>query len=278
MTMGRLAVIGVEDADQADAATGALAALGATHAERRAAGAGHTLISGHFDAEEVARSAVAALRARGWAAAQRPADDEPALFAWRNRTQPVSIGQGRLMICLPWAEWDRGAGPVVEIDPGGAFGAGAHPTTQLLLEAVAEGLQGGETVLDVGCGSGVLAVAAIRLGAASATAIDIDPAAVLATRANAERNRMTPNLTALATPLHDLPGAFDVVLANIGKDVLVEMSLDLRRLLKPGGWLGLSGFSPAQVSTLAAQFRELRVLATPQLDDWSALLALHPQG
>jgi ribosomal protein L11 methyltransferase len=222
--------------------------------------------------DERARAFVSELREQGWSAAQRPSDDDPWIFAWRTRTQPVTIGDHRLVVALPWAEFDRSAVPFIEIDPGGAFGAGTHPTTHLLLDALATRLRGGETVLDVGCGSGVLAIAALRLGAASAVGIDLEPAAVAATRANAERNGLGQHVTAAATPLSEIDGAFDIVLANIGLHVLVELASDLERCLAPGGWLGLSGISPAQASSLSHALRSTRVVATPQLDDWAALV------
>jgi ribosomal protein L11 methyltransferase len=237
-------------------------------------GGGRTLVYGEFGDAEAARQAVIELRRQGWAAAERPADDDPALIGWRNRTQPISIGGGRLVVCLPWAEFDRDAAMmVVEIDPGAAFGGGSHPTTRLLLEELSARLHGGERVLDVGCGSGVLAIAAARLGAASAVGIDIHPAAVTATRANAERNRLDGRITALATPLHELTDSFDVVMANIGQEVLIDLAPDIERRLEPGGWLALSGISPAQVSRVSSAFPSVRVIATPEIDDWAAIVA-----
>ena len=133
-------------------------------------------------------------------------------------------------------------------------------------------LQGGERVLDVGCGSGVLAISAIVLGAVAAVGIDIEDAAVTATQANAVRNGVTSQVTASSAPLKTLSGTFDVIVANIGRDVLIELAPEIERRLAPGGWLGLSGISPAQVSLVAAAFSALRVIATPRLDDWSAIL------
>jgi ribosomal protein L11 methyltransferase len=273
MTMGSLVVVAVA-AYAAAAATAELADRGALDIQPRNVGGGRSLVYGRLIDEEAARQVVAELRQRGWSAAQRPTDDDPFIIAWRNRTQPISVDDGRLLVALPWAEIDRDAAPVLEIDPGAAFGGGAHPTTQLLLEALATRLQGGETVLDVGCGSGVLALAAVRMGAASAVGIDVDPAAVAATRANAERNGLAPQVTAQATPLEELPGTFDVVLANIGQDVLIALAPEIERHLAPGGWLGLSGISPAQVSRVGVAFDATRIVATPQLDDWSAIVGV----
>ncbi len=271
MSMGTLAVIAAMSAE-VPAATEALAEYG-VGAEARPAGGDRVLISGQFLDETAAREAVAALLQRGWAAAQRPTDDDPFLLAWQHRTAPVTIGNSRLIVALPWAEYDRGAVPLaVEIDPGGAFGGGNHPTTRLLLEELAARLRGGERVLDVGCGSGVLAIAAARLGAA-ATGIDVEEVAVAATRANAVRNGLADRVTALRTPLAELPGAYDVIVANIGLEVLVSMAPDLETRLAPGGWLALSGISPAQDWRLAAALTRTRIVATTQLDDWLAIVA-----
>lgn len=273
MTAGALAVVAVTDAT-AVAAAQDLAVRGAQRIETRPLGGERVVVTGWFPDEADARGVVADLRRQGRAATERPTDNDPRLFAWHNRTRPLSIDGGRLMVCMPWVECDRSTAAVVEIDPGGAFGAGNHPTTQLLLEALAAPLQGGETVLDVGCGSGVLAIAAVRLGAASAVGIDIEEAAVIATRANAKRNGVAIQVTALATPLHELPGTFDVILANIHRDILIQMASDITTRLAPGGWVGLSGISPAQVSLVAAAFPALQIVATPQLDDWSAIIGV----
>ncbi len=272
MTMGTLAVIAVSGGE-IDAALTALDALGASP-NARSAGGERVLVTGQFPTEPAAREAVATLRARGWAAIQRPMDGDPFLMAWQHRSEPIRVADGRLVVALPWAEYDRDATPIaVEIDPGGAFGGGNHPTTKLLLEVLVARLRGGERVLDVGCGSGVLAVAAVRLGAAEALGIDIDPAAVIATRANAVRNALGDQVSAQATPLRDLPAKYDAIVANIGLDVLVGMAPDLEVRLAPGGWLALSGVSPAQESRLMAAFARLRVVETTRLDDWLAIVA-----
>jgi len=262
----------------ADAAIAELAARDAQDIERRDIGRERVAVYGRFLNEDAARLAVADLRRRGWPAMQRPADDDPWLAVWRNHTQAVSIGKDRLHVCFPWSELDPGPGMIVEIDPGaGAFGSGGHPTTRLLLEALSERLSGGESVLDVGCGSGVLAIAALRLGAGSATGIDIDPAAIVATRANAEWNGLADRVTASRTPLEDVTGHFDAVLANIHQEPLITLAPHIQRVLAAGGWLGLSGISRAQVSRVSAAFPSVAITATPELDDWTAIIG-HRKG
>jgi ribosomal protein L11 methyltransferase len=271
MAAGTLAIVAIS-APTVPQTSAELEQLGATYIEIRAFGGDRVVLYGSFPNEEAARIVVQILRQRGWSAVQRPADDDPWLAAWRGRTQPVLVGGRRLMVCLPWTEVQRGDIPTIEIDPGGAFGAGSHPTTQLILEILAARLHGGERVLDVGCGSGALALAAVRLGAASALGTDIDPAAVIATRANAERNGLVDRVSATAAPLQELNGTFDVVVANIGREVLMELAPDMEARLAPGGWLALSGISPAQVSILSTAFHHTRMTATAQLDDWCAVV------
>ncbi len=272
MTMGRLAVIAATPPETA-AATAALAALGAPVATRPG-GRERVFVTGRFVEEAVAREAVAMLRAQGWAATQRPEDHDPFIVAWQHRTAAVSVAGGRLVVALPWAEYDRDATPLaIEVDPGGAFGGGTHPTTRLLLEQLAARLHGGERVLDVGCGSGVLALAAVRLGAGSAVGIDVEPEAIAATRANAIRNGMAAQVTGAAIPLAEVPGRYDVIVANIGLEVLLSMAVDLEARLEPGGWLGLSGISPTQDWRLMAAFRRIRAVDTTSLDDWIAIVA-----
>jgi ribosomal protein L11 methyltransferase len=271
MTTSALVIVSVTGADVA-AIQAELGRRGAQCVKTRHSGSDYVLVYGRFPDEITVHHVVIALRRLGWAAAARPTDDNPQLIAWRNRTRPTHIGAGRLIVALPWAEVDRRTAPLVEIDPGAAFGAGAHPSSRLLLEALAMRVQGGERVLDVGCGSGVLAIAAVVLGAAAAVGIDIEDAAVTATHANAVRNGVTSRVTAASVPLQTLNGTFDVIVANIGRDVLIELAPEIERRLAPGGWLGLSGISPAQVSLVAAAFSAIRVIATPQIDDWSAIL------
>jgi ribosomal protein L11 methyltransferase len=181
-------------------------------------------------------------------------------------------------VCFPWSEFD-GDEPdtVVEIDPGRAFGTGAHPSTRLLLVELACSLRGGERVLDVGCGSGVLAVCAARLGA-RVTAVDITDEALTATRRNAIRNGVETDVHVSATPVERLSGRFDAIVANIGATVLIELASALQSRLDPDGWLALSGLSPGQVSKVAAAYSRLEITAVRADDDWVALVGRHRAG
>jgi ribosomal protein L11 methylase PrmA len=144
----------------------------------------------------------------------------------------------------------------VDIDPGRVFGNGDHPTTRAALDALASEVRAGDRVLDLGCGSGVLAVAAARLGASAVVAVDVDPEAVGVTRANAQRNGVDDVVDASTTPVGHMPGPpFDVVVANLGGRLVIdELARDLAactaRVLVVGGLLD-DGRPPPVVDGLA---------------------------
>ena len=220
--------------------------------------------------DRAAREVVAQLRADSHAAMLGPPDETHAV-GWLNRNRAVLVG-GKLAVCFPWADADAPA--VVEVDPGEAFGAGTHPSTRLLADWLAEHVASGERVLDVGCGSGVLALVAARLGAAEMVGIDIEPAAVAVAEANARRNGLD-KVTAFSTaPVGGAElGTFDVVVANITADVLVPLAGDIAERVALGGRLTISGISAAQTSSVAAAYRPHGIeLADPaRLDDWVSL-------
>jgi ribosomal protein L11 methylase PrmA len=207
---------------------------------------------------------------------------------WARRNAPSWFAPDAC-VCFPWSPFDRTtARLVVEIDPGAGFGAGGHPTTLGLLRGlvdptvvggpVGSGPVGdladlrGLRVLDVGCGTGVLAIAAALAGAGPVDALDIAPAARSATRANAIRNGVAERVTVIDDDLARCPGPYDLVLANIHAEVLVALAPELRRLTaEPGGLLGVSGLSPSQLSRLEAALRPLAAVGHHRLDDWVCL-------
>ena len=189
----------------------------------------------------------------------------------------------RLVIRPTWRRHRAAPGDVViALDPGMAFGTGLHPTTRLCLaaaEAIADrGELADARVLDVGCGSGILAIAAARLGAASLTGLDIDPIAIEATVANARRNRLAGRIAARVGSLPSGEPSFDVVLANLIAAVLIALAAALRDEVRPGGLLLASGiFVDREMDVAEALGRAgLEVIERSTEGDWVALIARRP--
>lgn len=205
--------------------------------------------------------------------------------SWKQHYQPVAIGE-RLMVVPAWLESPEPSRVAVRIDPGMAFGTGTHPTTQLCLEliesAVRAGAQSPQTLIDIGCGSGILAVAALKLGAGRALGVDVDMEAVEAARENADLNAVGDRLqVSLGSVAEIRSGAYSIqkaplVVANILAPVIIKL-LDegLDEVLLPGGSLILSGILAEQSADVesALQSHGLTLHEKLQREDWVALLA-----
>ena len=238
-----------------------------------APGDARRLVLATVDDEWEAERLAAALRAEGESAVTRP-DSGARLEAWMHHTRPVTFGE-RLSVCFAWSEHDRGDLPgLIELGAGG-FGSGQHPSTQLVVEQLLERIKGGERVLDVGCGSGVLGLCALELGASCVVATDLKAEAVEATRRNAALNGMDRRVDATRAPLAEIDGAFDVVVANVGRAALVELAPELVERVSPGGWLAASGISPSQCSLVAGFLRPLVELERRTSGEWAALVLAH---
>lgn len=196
---------------------------------------------------------------------------------WMENFHPMKFGE-RLWICPSWREVPEPDAINVMLDPGLAFGTGTHPTTSLCLEWL-EGLDlKGKTVLDFGCGSGILAIAAIKLGAEKVVGIDIDPQALTASKDNAQRNGVADQLE-LFLP-QDQPENFtaDVVVANILAGPLRELSGIIKSLVKPNGLLAMSGVLDTQAEDVANYYRdELHIDPIVEQQEWCRISG-HKQG
>ena len=189
---------------------------------------------------------------------------------WLKDFRPMAFGR-RLWVCPSGFEVDAVNAVVVHLDPGLAFGTGTHPTTALCLELLDSTDLRGCRVLDYGCGSGILAIAALLLGAESAIGFDIDPQAITASQQNAARNRVGARLTA-TTQSATVTGQFDVLLANILATPLIDNAAGIGALLKPGGLLALSGILGNQVNAVRNAYRGcVQFAANRTKDEWVLL-------
>jgi ribosomal protein L11 methyltransferase len=199
----------------------------------------------------------------------RIVEDQDWTRAWMDQFQPMRFGR-RLWI-YPWniePPADDADAIVVRLDPGLAFGTGTHPTTALCLEWLDALDLVGLSVIDYGCGSGVLAIAALKLGAARVVGVDNDPQALAASRDNAERNGVADRL-ALATPAEFVEAPADALVANILAGPLAELAPRFAACVKPGGALALSGILKGQEDELVERYaRSFDALAVDTREDW----------
>lgn len=168
---------------------------------------------------------------------------------WMDDFHPMQFGR-RLWICPGWCEVPDKEAVTVLLDPGLAFGTGTHPTTALCLSWLDSLDLQGKTVIDFGCGSGILAIAALKLGAQRAVGIDIDPQAIQASRDNARRNGVEDRLSLYLADDQPADLQADIVVANILASPLKSLAPLIRGLVKPGGQLGLSGILLPQASAV----------------------------
>lgn len=215
----------------------------------------------------------------------RPFEELNWVEAWKQHYHPIPVGEG-LMIVPAWLDPETGGRLPIRIDPGMAFGTGTHPTTQLCLELTEAFFQqsnGCPRALDIGCGSGILAVAALKLGAAHVLGVDIDPLAMEASRQNAALNGIDEMVLELGvgSVAEVRQGRFslqqgELVFANILAPVLVRLLAEgLGELVSPGGWLVLSGILAEQSPEVEAALRRhgMKLHKHCQSGDWVALAA-----
>lgn len=238
----------------------------------------HTWVIGMFSAETDMDAVKSLLVDRlGKQAIQNcsinPLEDKDWERAWMDNYQPMPFGQ-RLWICPSWLTPPQADGVNLMLDPGLAFGTGTHPTTALCLQWLDANMQTGLDVIDYGCGSGILAIAAALLGAHTVRATDHDPQAILSTRQNAEQNHVEQVITCTLPAALDNATA-DLLLANILAAPLIELAPLFARLVKPGGQLVLSGLLSAQVPQVQAAYTPWFEFTAPQTsEDWVRLDAV----
>ncbi len=204
-------------------------------------------------------------------------DDEDWATSWQQFFKPFAIIPG-LVIKPSWESYARRQNEqVIEMDPGMAFGTGQHASTKLALAFIHDCFQDNppKNVLDVGTGTGILAMAAVLFGAGEAVAIDNDPEAVQVATENITNNNLQQAINTSATDLTEIAGSFDLICANIVHDVLVDMAPSLARLLAPRGRVVLAGIlRGTQEENIIKVYQKLDItlLRAAHEDEWASLL------
>lgn len=202
-------------------------------------------------------------------------DVEACLDNWKKYFYPIEIGE-KLLIRPVWRDdYDPKGRTVLHLEPGIAFGTGTHETTRLCLEALEKYVNDGATVLDVGCGSGILAVASLLLGAKNAIGIDIDELAVKASVENAERNGVSERYTAIHGNLADeVTGTYDIITANIVADAIIMLSGDIEKHMHKDTVYIMSGIIDSRLEdVLSALPKTLKIIETRTDKGWYFLVA-----
>ena len=246
-----------------------------------------TVLTGLYDDLNEVEAMIERVR-RAWAE-QLPDDPAPQIEyelladrdwerEWMDGFEPLRMGQ-RLWIVPSWHEAPDPDAVNLLLDPGLAFGTGTHPTTALCLGWLDAQDLAGRQILDYGCGSGILAIAALKLGADTAVGVDIDPQALQASRDNAERNQIDEASLILDYPEKIGRGEFEVVVANILAGPLIEMASTIAARIRPAGQLALSGILAAQAESVLDAYRAQGILMdAPQEKEGWVLLTGHRPG
>ncbi len=195
---------------------------------------------------------------------------------WKKHYKPFEVGN-KLVIKPSWEDYESDSSRhIIEIDPGGAFGSGTHETTSMCMEMLEENVTPDVDVFDIGCGSGILGIAAAKLGAKSVVAVDLDEAAVMTTKDNAERNKVDSRFQVHHGNLMDVvKGQADVVVANIIADIIILLSKDLRQFMKPDGLFISSGIIDSKIDDVVAGLETsgFEIVEVRRRGEWAAILA-----
>ncbi|MGB2896137.1 MAG: 50S ribosomal protein L11 methyltransferase [Anaerolineales bacterium] len=207
-------------------------------------------------------------------------DKEDWQTSWQKHFQPIPIGK-RLLITPPWITIEDSKRKVIVLEPGMAFGTGLHPSTRMCLEAIEDILQPGDNILDVGCGTGILSIASVLLGANRVLAVDVDDIAVQAARKNAEKNRVAEHIQVESGSLEQVKALQtgtqkpDLIVANILSHILMDLiQSGLATYVKPRGKVILSGILAEQIEPLVnlAADTDLELIEVRSETDWRALI------
>ena len=268
-------IVVIVDHDEVDLVSGMVWDLGVSGIEEQVLNDGRVELRIGTEAS-VAQHALDALSDR-WLPTAEPVAADEGLDSWRDHAQVWRAGTN-IVIVPPWLDPPSDITAedlVLLIDPGHAFGSASHETTRMCLEAIVAFVSPGCAVADIGCGSGVLAVAAARQGATTVIATDISPDAIIATLDNARRNEVDHVIDVSTATVEELDrSSFDIVVANIGAATLCSMAQELVQITKPGGALILSGILGEQAEGVIDSFEKTGASYSEILSegDWRAIL------
>ncbi len=243
--------------------------------------AGVSRVKFWLSCDDEGRAALARIRAAGFSAETRLIADEDWENNWKQYYRPIPVGE-RLVVVPAWEEAPADGRVPLRLDPGLIFGTGSHPTTRMCLERLETLAAPEKRVLDLGCGSGILAIGALLLGCREAAGCDIDPKAPDVARANAELNGIgSDRFRVLAGDvltdggmLARLGGGYDLVLANIVSDVIIPLAPIARRFLAPGGAFLCSGIIEGRQDEVekALKLAGYAILGHDWLEEWHCFL------
>jgi ribosomal protein L11 methyltransferase len=195
-------------------------------------------------------------------------EEEDWISAWQKSFHAMQFGK-RLWICPTHESVQDKNAVIITLDAGLAFGTGTHPTTHLCLEWLDDHIRGGETMIDYGCGSGILAIAAAKLGVSEVIAVDIDPQALTATRSNAEKNNIDGNRLKTLLPEQLTSKKVDIIVANILLNPLLDLASRFYTLLKPNGKLVLTGILASQVVAIKNKYTPtFELITSTNREEW----------
>ncbi|MDH4101051.1 MAG: 50S ribosomal protein L11 methyltransferase [Nitrospirota bacterium] len=201
----------------------------------------------------------------------REVSDEGWAERWTEFFKPLKISS-RLVVTPPWETYEPDPGEeILLLDPGMGFGTGSHETTRCCLKAIDDLVEDGNTILDVGTGSGILSIAAILLGAERATALDVDPAALQNARHNATLNNVQDRIFFEERSIQATDQGYDIVVANIFAETIVELSTLLKASVKPGRYLVLSGIMNPKSGMVEEAMGDFERLGTMVEGNWTTL-------
>ena len=267
-------IVVIVDQDDVDLVSGLVWDLGVSGIEEQVLNDGRVELRIGTEAS-VAQQALDALSER-WLPSAEPVAADEGLDSWRDHARVWRAGAN--VVVPAWLDVPDDVSDddvVLFIDPGHAFGSASHETTRMCLEVVDERIRPGMSVADIGCGSGVLAIAAARRGAAHVVATDISPDAIIATIDNARRNEVGEVITVSSAPPDELRrSSFDLVFANIGAATLTAMADQLLALISPTGVAVLSGILDSQTAHVIDQFEKAGATLTETRaeGEWRTLL------